>query len=526
MRQTAVSRGAWPVRVVIAGIVVAAMLFVALALVTISWYGFKSVLLDTAAMSARDKGQIAVQSANRMMEPNGALLRMLAHDPVVTAQGLTERLARSGVLADRLIDKPLISALLVGYENGDYLLIRPLGRADVRRKVQAPSGAAYMVQSVTQDASGKRWSDVFFYDAWHELLHYQPEPGYDMDPRDRPWYENALDQGVASTTASGPYVFYTTNEVGITLSRQAHTGRAVVAMDITLEDLGMGLGGLRMTPSAELALIDTADKVVGYLDMDALSGGGSGTARDGVPDLAAMGIEPLTRLLAIGRLNQPASYRASGEDWFGIVLPFYGIEGVDLRLLVAAPAAELLGDLMHYRKRMTLISVALILLFFPLGWRVGSKVGGALERLAEQARPMSYFDFQRCKGSSSSRLREVAALNRVMDNVAVAVDAFLSISNVLGAEQHMESMLRQVLGHLVRATRCQGGAVYLWNQDASYLTLVVTVGDVGGAAGQQAGACRGSGARGGVRDRRWESAQRVRAAWPQRQSSGLAGDGL
>ncbi len=107
MRQISVQRHAWPVRVVIAGIVVAAMLFVALTLITLSWYGFKAALLDTAAMSARDTGQIAMQRANRMMEPNGILLRVLASDAVAAADTLGERLERTSVLADRLIDSPL-----------------------------------------------------------------------------------------------------------------------------------------------------------------------------------------------------------------------------------------------------------------------------------------------------------------------------------------------------------------------------------------------------------------------------------
>ncbi len=327
---------------------------------------------------------------------------------------------------------------------------------------------------------GERRGETFFYDAQHELVLYRPELDYRIDPRQRPWYIGAID--TVSTVTSGPYVFYTTGEVGVTLSRLAYTGRAVVALDITLEDLGEGLGeglgGLKMTPNAELALVDSYNTVVGYLDMDALLVNQPGATNLGVRSVSDLGVDPITRLHGIGKLDEPVSYEVGGEEWFGVVLPFHGIEGVDLRLFVTAPTHELLGDLAQYRKRMILISVALILVFFPLGWKVGSSVGQALERLADQARPMSYFDFRR-KETGFSKLSEVDALNWVMDNVAGAVEAFLSISQVLGAEPHIESMLKQVLEHLVRATRCRGGAVYLRDKQSNALALVVSVGETG-----------------------------------------------
>src|SRR5690606_33949301 len=157
-------------------------------------------------------------------------------------------------------------------------------------------------------------------------------------------------------------------------------------------------------------------------------------------------------------------------------LPFDGIDGVDMRLLTAAPVDELLGALALNRTRMILISVALILLFLPLGWLVGSAVGRALEGIAAQALRMARFDFRRRKERPASALREVEALNGVMDKVAGSMESLLEISHVLGAEPRIETMLEQVLEKFVHATRCQGGAVYLFNRERSRLTRVAAYG--------------------------------------------------
>lgn len=153
---------AWPVRFVIAAITVAAMVLVAAALISLSWFGSRQILLDTAAMSARDAGQIAAERSRRMVEPGSATLRILTFDPVVAAARLDERLARRSVLVAELIANPLISAIYVGYENGDFLLVRPLDRRDLRQRFQAPRMANYVVQVVTRSTDRPPQGQFFF----------------------------------------------------------------------------------------------------------------------------------------------------------------------------------------------------------------------------------------------------------------------------------------------------------------------------------------------------------------------------
>ncbi|WP_323024618.1 HD domain-containing phosphohydrolase [Castellaniella sp.] len=467
---------AWPIRFVIAGIAVAAMTLVAVALITLNWYGSRAILLDMAAMAARDTSQIVAERARRIIEPGSTSLRILAFDPVVDAKRLEDRLARRSVLAAELTENPLVSAIHVGYENGDFLLMRALDRRDIREQFQAPPQANYLVQSVTLGEDGERHGLFLFYDARHDLVLRRPEPDYRFDPRERPWYIGAMD--TVSTVSSRPYVFFSTRQVGITLSRLAHSGRAVVAVDVALEDLGEALGSLRMTPSAELALVDDGGVVIGYRDMEALLTRRNTWDDFGMRTLDTLGVGALTRLRQVADANgRVVSYESGGREWIGVALPFDGIDGVDMRLLSAAPVDELLGVLALNRTRMILISVALILLFLPLGWLVGSAVGRALEGIAAQALRMSRFNFRRRKERSASALREVEALNDVMDKVAGSMESLLDISRVLGSEPRIETMLAQVLEKFVHATRCKGGAVYLSDRERSRLARVAAFGE-------------------------------------------------
>src|SRR5690606_27562258 len=169
-----------------------------------------------------------------------------------------------------------------------------------------------------------------------------------------------------------------------------------------------------------------------------------------------------------------------GRKWIGVSLPFDGIDGVSMRLLSAAPVDELLGVLALNRARMILISIGLIVLFLPFGWQAGSAVGRALEGIAAQALRMSRFNFRRRKERAASMLREVESLNSVMDKVAGSMESLLEISRVLGSEPRIETMLAQVLEKFVQATRCEGGAVYLFDRERSHLARVAIFGEQGG----------------------------------------------
>lgn len=242
---------AWPVRLVIAGLAVTAMALVAAALIALSWYGSRAILLDMAAVTARDTSQIVAERVRGLVAPGSLSLRVLTFDPIVDAKRLDDRLSRRDVLAAALTDNPLISAISVGYENGDFLLIRSLGQSEMRERFQAPPQAAYLVQAVESDGDGNRHGLYLFYNAQNNLVLRRSEPDYDFDPRGRPWYIGAMD--TMATVTSRPYVFFSTRQVGITLSRRSPSGGAIVAVDVALADLGAALGSLRMTPSTELA---------------------------------------------------------------------------------------------------------------------------------------------------------------------------------------------------------------------------------------------------------------------------------
>lgn len=130
------------------------------------------------------------ERAHRIVDPADATLRLLAFDPVTTATTLTARVRRLPVLTRLLQQNQLLSAVYVGYPDGQFLLLRPLRHDYLRQKLGAPSQAAFMVQSMAQT----------------QIL-------------------------------TAPYVFFMTQEVGVTLSQPSEEGRAVLGLAVLMIEL-------------------------------------------------------------------------------------------------------------------------------------------------------------------------------------------------------------------------------------------------------------------------------------------------
>jgi hypothetical protein len=190
---------------------------------------------------------------------------LLAASRLTEARSLPDRLGQLGVLAQPLRDRNVISAVYVGYASGDFILIRRLIRgSELARSLHAPPSTVYLVQSVTATAAGQRDGRYGFYDAALGLLEDREMPDYRFDPRTRAWFGDALKNTGANV--SSPYVFFTTHEAGLTISRGSRDGQAVVAVDVRLSSLSEQLDRMRPTRSAKLVIFNDKGEVVADAD--------------------------------------------------------------------------------------------------------------------------------------------------------------------------------------------------------------------------------------------------------------------
>lgn len=418
----------------------------------------EAVLLASKATQGTSK--LLTEQARRMLEPAEATVRQLAFDPLVTATTLDERVQRLHPLATELRTNPLLAAIYVGYDNGDFMLLRLLDSDEVRKRYEAPAQAEFVVQSIQTSADGNREGSYLFYSINHELLLQRPQADYRFEPRARAWYQLAVKQ--LAVVVSEPYVFLSTQKVGITVSQKSRLGAAVVGADVVIDELAQSLSALRTTPGTQIALVDADNKVLVHPNMPTtLRPQGGNMVFSSLQELK----QPALTALASKKPNTgPAHlYELRGQEWLGVSMPFKGwrIDGV--RLLIAMPSNEVIGQMQRRNTQLVALIAGLGVLLVALGWWAGTFIGRRLGILSGRAAHIGQIELAQPK-RRNSLMREVNALSDTLDSTGEILQSFLDIDQILLTEPNLQRMLSVVLERAVNTTQSDGGIVFLWNE--------------------------------------------------------------
>lgn len=459
-----------PSGLLISSLVVAAMLLLSGLLAYQASTTAREAILAASEDSAQRISLIISERVRRIVDPADAIIRQLAFDPITSATTLPSRMRRLPVLARVLEQNALLSAVFIGYPDGQFLLVRPLRDPALRQRLGAPDTAAFLVQSMSRERGAAdlvgRWG---FYSAQLRPVASVVRPDYRYDPRTRPWYQEALEQNGQILTA--PYLFFTTREVGVTLSQPSEDGRAILGLDVALPDLGREIESLRLIPDTEIVVVDRDQRVLAYPDMSRVLESGDGPSLN-LRTLDSLGIPSLSE---VHRLDiQPGESRrftVHGREWLGQVQPLQSLRWRDLNILMAVPTSELLSGIDESLRRHAWVAASSILFMVFLGALAGRRVGRSLSILAAQAEALARFDFRRFE-RPRSYVREMRDLGRVMDSMSETIAKFLDITHHISAESRLDLMLSSVLYELVRTTHCSSGAVYLVAGDGKGLERI------------------------------------------------------
>ncbi len=460
-----------PLQLLVAGAIIVSMLALAGALLIQGYRGVEGALVSAAGESASQLGATINERIRRLIDPAESALRLMTHDPISQTDNLPARLERLPMLVENLRANRTLSAVYIGYPNGEFMLIRALRVPEVRRILQAPDESKYLVQSLTLDDQGALRGEWRFYDKDLQLLRVQERPDYQFDPRQRPWYQESLN--TSKTVLTQPYVFFTTREIGLTLAHRSVDGAAVIGMDASVNDLGGEMGDLRQTAHTELAVVDGKGTVIAYPDLSRLLIHQGEDLR--LATLDELGVPSLTQLNAASiPASTPQAFEAGDEAWYGIWVPLSNFTSSEVRVLIAIPSVELLAGARQLLFNQALWSAALLSVLLLIGWYLGRRIARPLTALADQVGALAAFDFARPIGVKS-KIAEVRDLSRVMGSMSRTIHNFQAITLTLSRETHLDSMLEGVLSRLVEATGVMGGAVYLLEDEDCRLRLACAV---------------------------------------------------
>jgi HD-GYP domain-containing protein (c-di-GMP phosphodiesterase class II) len=443
-----------------------------------------ALMLQQAGAAAKRIGREAAAAVETELRPARVSVALLATGALGRTETEAERLAALPQMAAALNVNASVSAVYAGTSGGSFVLLRRLSDDATRKRMDAPAGAAFGLQSVNRDGGAAPRGVYRFYDAALHELQRRDRPEYDFDPRTRPWFALASQAGEGKLVQSAPYRFFTTGEPGVTLA-QAH-GAAIVGADVSLKALGDMLSKPQISRSAEL-LIATQD---GEMLAEARREKGAATLKEGqglprVGDAAS----PLMRELwqrRDGAGHLAPVQTVDGREWVSHALPLQGAveAGAPLLLLMAAPREELQAFQLESRRHGFYISMALMLLLLPLVHLLADRVSRPLRNLARQAEAIERFEFDG-PDPKRSLIREVDRLAIAMTSMKHSLRRFLDISHALSAERNFDTLLDLILRETIAVAGASGGSVHLLSADGQ--TLEPAASRVGGETSSRRG---------------------------------------
>ena len=461
-------RRRYPLAVHIATLFVALLLVAGVAIGGLAYT--RSVAMLTRA--ADDLfGRVAHETTlevRQIVTPGEALIDVLAQTRLVAADTLAERLDTLQLLREALDVSPYLSALYAGYASGDFFLLRRVPEAPERRQeLGAPKDAVYLVQSVERGAGTFLW-----FDASLARLATVSRPDYaKYDPRERSWYRAAI--AVAEQVKISPYVFYTTQEIGITIARRDSHAKVVVGADITMRAISEVLARQRITKGSEIAIVTASGHVTAYPDAArALRAGAAGEPLALVP-LAEFGAPIFTALSArIASVREPQSAQldVGGRTWRWLIAPL-PLQGVaePPRLVFAVPVDELLTEARAMARDSALTTALVLAVALVLALVASNMIARPIRGLVAEANAIRRFEFSR-PVQVASIVQEVDELAGTMDAMKRTIRRFLDVSAAVAAEPDLDRLMPRLLDETIAAAGARGGALYLADDDGDMLT--------------------------------------------------------
>jgi class 3 adenylate cyclase len=403
-----VRQRSFPLQIHIATLFIGLGLMIGVATTVLGYLQVKELSVDAAFRIFHD---FALSAANAIAQSRSSIdtsLHYIANDQLARATTLDERLQYIGTLEQVLHQTPQVAAAYIGYPNGDIIELRRL-----------PRNNGYLVQSVERGKSAQPLAQFIYLNQALHVIGRARITTYTLDPRTRPWFLQA-GPSLGSTAA---YRFYSTGQLGVTLTLKASSG-SVAAADVDLSFLSRLLRSEKPTASSRAAIIDQDGTVIAYSSPAALLRINHGLTQSRLATIDAFGVPQLAEAFRLAGDRQTAQGTlrdASGRTWlWGSLYSTHTASGQLRRIFTVVPEDDVLGAARAVRNRMLLLSAVILLVWLPIAWWLSSLVARPLKRLEREAATIRNLDFSE-QPHKPSTVVEIEQLSETFDTMRTRV---------------------------------------------------------------------------------------------------------
>ncbi|WP_425092196.1 cache domain-containing protein [Tropicimonas sp. S265A] len=341
-----------------------------------SYFTSERTLLEHARTQLVDVGTNVIQHTKWFMSPARSAAELstaLAKNQIVRRE---DRDHLEGLLFQQLRSAPQFAGAYYGDEDGNFVYVKRNGLKEYVTKI-------INVESVDRALFIQR--DEAFSDVGR---HIDPDDKY--DPRARPWYIEAREQGDSIWT--DPYIFFTSQSPGITAATPVvdffGKVQGVVGVDIEIQELSNFLSQLRIGKNGAAFILNRNGDVIAHPNPELLTTVGEGGTLK-FPSIEEIK-DPIARAAFGDRLTRDgvtlesaiqSDFEHLGERFVSLIMPF-GLDDIPWTIVLYAPESDFIGTIEANRTQNTLIAFAVAVMTALLGLALAKRIHAPVRAFA------------------------------------------------------------------------------------------------------------------------------------------------
>ena len=247
------------------------------------------------------------------------------------------------------------------------------------------------------------------------------------DPRERQWYVNTVIN--KKSLWSEPYIFKTSEEIGITISNPIFVDdkvHGVISIDFSLIDFGDLLSKVKTTANSCVRLINDKNEIVAStIDNEKIkSAKGSKVATNKllkVTDINDEILQTATKNL-IGANETHVTYETSDGRTF--IASKRRLHSVPFSILIITPQSDFTEELEHMQTNMFLLSLFVFLFSSVIILMFSHRISKPISQLCKSAIAIGKMDLENCPEPPKSRIFEVKELSSAVELMRTGISAF------------------------------------------------------------------------------------------------------
>jgi HD-GYP domain-containing protein (c-di-GMP phosphodiesterase class II) len=406
--------------------------------------------------------------------------------PVMTQPPVDDGLSHPGLalIVRNLREYEYILSIFTGFDDGRFFqVIATRNQPEILQKYKAPDKTVFIVHAISLSGNGTLRQSWRYLDDHLERIGKKDEPLTDYDPRERPWYVEAMKD--EKTVFTEPYLFKTAGLPGITCADKFTDASGVFAVDITLKRFTQSLEKQKVSENAAMFLFNRKGHVIAHSKKDLPKTIADDKSADTIRFLKGKEVnDPVMNSIVMPYYENSIPYNKThqvsigGQNYLVRLSKMNEALGFNEILGCAAPLSDFTGHIRRMQQQTVLYSVIALLIFLPISLAGIRRFSESLVQLEKEANRIRKFDFSDSQ-PFDSMIKEVHSLIQAFGLMKLTIrqrtDALIATQQkleklvqsgiALSAEQDMDQLLKMIFQSARELSHADGGALFLLNKE-------------------------------------------------------------